>query len=253
MKTQTLQKTFPILKENRQILAEVQNNLAFLSDADFFLKKDFWDLKISRLIRKITKQKDDLFWFKQIAVVKSWTVKQNLKLSITNSGDNSYNYENNNNSKHNEIIKINSNLSAETQLYYTLHECGHYLVMKSKMYNEKYPYNDFDILYSKIKINREKIKHSKDILTKILLEQLKKKLGEQYDVDFLSENKEANLMLQTKHACALAIQEEFEAWEKGEGLAKQLKLKINKKKFLKLKLKSLFTYFEWAVFSRDPI
>lgn len=239
MRSRTVVKLYPELRNCPSVLESVCEVMAGISDEDV-LKSKYQKSKlrksVNQLIKENKKRKEDNFWLGQIKVVKTWAKSKNIKVKFIKKGDDCY-------WPSKKLIQINSNIKLESQFYLFLHECGHYLVINSKKYHKRYPFEKYNNFYidNDFLIDEEKIE--KDQIT-LLKSKVEGKI--------INKKKKDKLNLYKFEYCMLRIQEEIESWDKGENLAIRLDLTINNKNFLKEKFKRLETYIDWAVLERGP-
>lgn len=106
-------------------------------------------------------------------------------------------------------VAINSRVCESTQLATLLHECGH-----------------VDVYHSRLKDKRKKVAGS-------TYRQFVRNCGDS--------RRERALGVRIG-----IVDEEIEAWDRGEAIAKRLKIKYSKKLYQLLRTKSLMTYFRWT-------
>lgn len=107
-------------------------------------------------------------------------------------------------------VLINSRLSPSSKLATLLHECGHIAVFQQRL-----------------KDRRARVAGSTF-----------------HQFVRTSSIRDSRL---TRRSRIDTVTEEIEAWDRGEAIAKRLKIRYNKKLFANIRTKSLMTYFRWTV------
>lgn len=113
-------------------------------------------------------------------------------------------------------VIINSRLSEQSIISTLLHECGH-----------------VDVLQQRLKNRTARVAGS-------TFRQFVRTCGDA--------RKQRSLGVKIDMVC-----EEIEAWDRGEVIAKKLKLKYNKKKYRIIRTRSLMTYFRWTARRRQVL
>jgi Zn-dependent peptidase ImmA (M78 family) len=253
MRERTLLRLFPELKTNQKALEEAKKILSDISDTSYVNGAKNWKKEIKMAITNLIVKKrisdKEVFWRTQLKLLEDWTEKRGIILNFQRGGETEFVERFN-------FININSSLCAETQLYFALHECGHYLLSNSKNYNKNYPfykYNKFQNMTSaRIVEKEEKIFESIKLLQKMKLAKEKHKYGYKVSNVEISKKAERKFYLYSSEYCILKLQEEIEAWERGKKLADRLQLFINENNFSAKKLECLESYMDWAVLERNP-
>ena len=243
MRKRTLIKFYPELEEYPDALDIVQECVIGLSDKSILLqkaRKKKLDRTVRETIKDCNKALEEDFWNSQLYVVRRWAERKGISFSVKKRGENEY-------CESTKSIEINASLRAETQFYYAIHECGHLILSESKNYLKRYPFGDYDRFDCDHLIDSARVEKDAETLREQKLagyaEQTKKKK---------KKKRAKKLYLQPTGFCILKLQEEMEAWDKGEALAKRFGLIINNKNYAKNKFRCLETYLDWAVLERSP-
>jgi hypothetical protein len=105
-------------------------------------------------------------------------------------------------------VLINSTASHETQLSALLHECGH-----------------VDVFQKRLKNRRARV------------------AGATFGHWARTSNTKSRQALRVRIS---VVTEEIEAWDRGEVIAKRLKIRYNRKSFQNVRTRALMTYFRWT-------
>lgn len=109
-----------------------------------------------------------------------------------------------------KIVTINENEIPASKIISALHECGHIAIWKCRVRNPR-----------------------------------RKLCGSTLGASNRLLNKVDSKMSRTERIAV--VEEEIEAWNRGERLAKRLKIRVNKKLFMSGRTKALMTYQRWCV------
>jgi len=111
------------------------------------------------------------------------------------------------------MVSINSRLTPQSRLAALLHECGHVDVLHKRLKNRRKPVAGATLRQWGSTVNPEGMRRMRVRIN--------------------------------------VVTEEIEAWDRGEAIAKRLKIRYNKKSFDRARTRALMTYFRWTAGARQ--